>query len=251
MDNVKTPNSERTASTLQENSLQVNRGVTIPKHMVPFGEEGYRTPTLEDFENQERQPESRTSQHDKERQSRPGLSSPRGRSRLHSHINFHGNSYQSARIYGHELLEKLAWKERLRHFTWTFFTITMATGGIANVLYAGRLCDGGSTASEADSLGLVPFRFRGLDTIGTLFFLFNIVLFLINVVMISLRFRYHPETFKASFLHPTESLFFPASVVSFGTILINISQYGLFNVGSWLNSAVYVLFWIEYVPSLS
>ena len=92
---------------------------------------------------------------------------------------------------------------------------------------------------------LVPFRFRGLDTIGTIFFLFNVVLFLINVIMISLRFYFHPETFKASFLHPTESLFFPAAVVSFGTILINISQYGLHNVGSWLNDAVCILFWID------
>jgi hypothetical protein len=30
---------------------------------------------------------------------------------------------------------KLAIRERLRHFTWTWFTMTMATGGIANVLY--------------------------------------------------------------------------------------------------------------------
>jgi hypothetical protein len=31
--------------------------------------------------------------------------------------------------------EKLAIRERIRHFTWTWFTMTMATGGIANVLY--------------------------------------------------------------------------------------------------------------------
>jgi len=37
------------------------------------------------------------------------------------------------------LLERLEWRERLRHFTWTFFTMTMATGGIANRLYEG-LC---------------------------------------------------------------------------------------------------------------
>lgn len=32
---------------------------------------------------------------------------------------------------------KLGWKERIRHFTWTWFCMTMATGGIANVLYTG------------------------------------------------------------------------------------------------------------------
>ena len=31
----------------------------------------------------------------------------------------------------------LRWRERIRHFTWTWFTMTMATGGIANVLYTG------------------------------------------------------------------------------------------------------------------
>jgi hypothetical protein len=30
---------------------------------------------------------------------------------------------------------KLPVRERIRHFTWTWFTMTMATGGIANVLY--------------------------------------------------------------------------------------------------------------------
>lgn len=94
---------------------------------------------------------------------------------------------------------------------------------------------------------LVPFRFKGLDTIGTIFFLFNVFLFIVNVFCITTRFILYPETFKASLLHPTESLFMPAAVVSFGTILINISQYGLYNVGSWLNTATMVLFWIDVV----
>ena len=34
---------------------------------------------------------------------------------------------------------RLSWRERVRHFTWTWFCMTMATGGIANVLYTGSL----------------------------------------------------------------------------------------------------------------
>lgn len=90
----------------------------------------------------------------------------------------------------------------------------------------------------------MPFRFRGLDTIGDIFFLFNIVLFVLNVSLISLRFYTFPGTFQASYMHPSERLFLPAAVVSFGTVLINISQYGLPETGPWLGRAVVVMFWI-------
>lgn len=124
---------------------------------------------------------------------------------------------------------KLPWRERIRHFTWTWFCLTMATGGIANVLYA------------------VPFRFRGLYALGCLFFIGNMVLFVFNVAMISCRFYLYPRTFRASFLHPTESLFIPAAIVSFGIIMMNISQYGVGMVGEkhWLQHVMIVLFWVD------
>ena len=46
-------------------------------------------------------------------------------------------------------------------------------------------------------------------------------------------------------MHPSERLFMPAAVVSFGTILINISQYGLSKSGPWLSRGVLVLFWLD------
>ena len=63
--------------------------------------------------------------------------------------------------------------------------------------------------------------------------------------MIIARFTWYPYMFKASFTHPTESLFVPAFAVSFGTILINIVQYGFGEVGEWLNQAVLILFWLD------
>lgn len=92
---------------------------------------------------------------------------------------------------------------------------------------------------------LVPFRFRGLETIGIIVFLFNIALYLVVWALLLARFYIYPYTFRASFLHPTESLFVPASVVSFGTILINISQFGPGHTGQWLANAVGILFWID------
>lgn len=91
----------------------------------------------------------------------------------------------------------------------------------------------------------MPYRFRGLETIGIIVFLFNIVLYIAIWCLLLARFYFYPYTFRASFLHPTESLFVPASVVSFGTILINISQYGPGHTGPWLAHAVGVLFWID------
>jgi hypothetical protein len=121
----------------------------------------------------------------------------------------------------------LSWKKRIRHFTWAFFTLSMSTGGIANALYN------------------VPYKFRGLETIGIIVFLFNIALYITIWCILLLRFYLHPYTFRLSLTHPTESLFVPASIVSFGTILINISQYGPEATGPWLSYAVGVLFWID------
>ena len=85
-----------------------------------------------------------------------------------------------------------------------------------------------------------------------MFFLLNIALFFFNICMISARFYFYPATFKASFLHPTESLFVPASVISLGTILINISQYGVSNgAGYWLEETMIIMFWIYCALAMS
>ena len=39
--------------------------------------------------------------------------------------------------------------------------------------------------------GIVPFRFSGFSVIGTIFFLLNLVLFVLNVALISFRFTTH------------------------------------------------------------
>lgn len=68
--------------------------------------------------------------------------------------------------------------------------------------------------------------------------------------MIIARFTKYPETFWSSIVHPTESLFVPAFAVSFGTILINIVEYGATRSGEWLTKAVMVLFWFDLGLSL-
>jgi C4-dicarboxylate transporter/malic acid transport protein len=91
----------------------------------------------------------------------------------------------------------------------------------------------------------VPFRFTGLWTCGLIVFIANVVFYVCIWAMIICRFWFFPHLFKASFMHPTESLFVPAVAVSFGAILINIVEYGFAQVGMWLNRAVLVLFWFD------
>lgn len=121
--------------------------------------------------------------------------------------------------------KKVGFRARVSCYTWTWFTMTMATGGIANVLHT------------------IPYQSEWLRIIGVTFFLFNVTLFLLNCFFITLRFRWIPGSFKASFISPSESLFIPACVVSVGTILTNMSQYGIPYTGLWFQTAMEVLFW--------
>jgi len=70
--------------------------------------------------------------------------------------------------------------------------------------------------------------------------------------MISARFYLYPSTFKGSFVHPTESLFIPAAIISFGTILINITQYGVTGGSArpWLECVMTVMYWFYCVLAI-
>jgi len=85
---------------------------------------------------------------------------------------------------------------RLRHFTWAQFAFPLSTGGISLLLAA------------------TPHRFPGLDTIGKIFFVFDLVVFVGAIVLISLRFAVHRGTLRESLAHPTEALFLPTMLIS-------------------------------------
>ena len=76
-------------------------------------------------------------------------------------------------------------------FTWAWFTVPLSTAGIS-LLLAGT-----------------PHRFTGLTTIGKLFFIASIVLYVIALALIAVRFITHPRSLWCSLMHPHESLFFP------------------------------------------
>ncbi|KAF2434635.1 hypothetical protein EJ08DRAFT_474068 [Tothia fuscella] len=86
------------------------------------------------------------------------------------------------------LHEDLTFRDRTHHFIWAPFTTTMSTGGISVLLYA------------------TPHSFKGFNTIGTVIFLFNLILFISFCAAISTRFILFPKTFLSSLSHPTESM---------------------------------------------
>jgi len=121
---------------------------------------------------------------------------------------------------------KVSFKDRVRHVTWAWFTLTMSTGGLALLLHS------------------TPHRFRGLDVIGKIFFILDLALFILLVSGISARFIMTPRALKLSLTHPTESLFFPCAFLSLATIISNSAAYGIPSCGPWLPVALRVLFWL-------
>ncbi|KAK7211615.1 hypothetical protein V2G26_018793 [Clonostachys chloroleuca] len=125
---------------------------------------------------------------------------------------------------------KVSIKDRIKCYQWTYFTMTMATGGVANVIYG---------------LGYTSAWVNGF---GLFFYLLNIVLFLNNCVCISVRFHLMRGSFIKSFTDQFECLFIPAFFVSIAIILTNTCQYGVEHSGFWLFKTLQVLFWF-YVAS--
>ncbi len=96
------------------------------------------------------------------------------------------------------------------------------------------------------NLSPVPsdLRFNGLYAIGCILFILNIVLFIFVCIMITLRFSWWPSSLRNSLLHPQESLFVSAFVITIANILLNITQYGLKEgkTGQWLITAMTVFY---------
>ncbi|CEJ89712.1 hypothetical protein VHEMI05537 [[Torrubiella] hemipterigena] len=117
-------------------------------------------------------------------------------------------------------------RDRISCYEWTFFTMTMATGGIANIVFK------------------IPFHSDWVKAIGIFFFLMNLVLFFINCIGISLRFYLNRGSFSASFTNPDEALYIPSLFVTIALILINICEYGVPSTGIWLLRTLETCFWI-------
>ncbi|KAL4881873.1 voltage-dependent anion channel [Aspergillus karnatakaensis] len=116
-------------------------------------------------------------------------------------------------------------RDRITAIKWGYFSISMATGGIAVLLYN------------------TPHQFTGLETIGKIVYIFNLVLFLLTSILITIRFSF-PGELKESFNHPNETHFVGTCPLALATIIMGASVYGTPACGLWLIVALRVVFWI-------
>lgn len=120
----------------------------LPRHMRIPGEDGYRTPTIEDAERAlsvlgavEESPgggirEAHSSALDAALQRASSRATVKTKPDKEAAAC---REYNGLGLFGlkRTVSGELSWKKRIRHVTWAYFTLTMATGGLANVLYQG------------------------------------------------------------------------------------------------------------------
>ncbi|KAF3798086.1 Malic acid transport protein [Colletotrichum gloeosporioides] len=127
------------------------------------------------------------------------------------------------------ILEKVSLRERIHHFTFAWYTLTMSTGGIALLLAE------------------TPHRFTGLDTIGLVVFLLDILLIFLITLVLCLRFSFFRKAPAKAITHPSESLFIPTFFLSLAAALSNIQHYAVPKCGPWLLTTLRVCFWLYLV----
>lgn len=122
--------------------------------------------------------------------------------------------------------------QRLKHFTWAWFTLTMATGGIATLI------------------SIQPHQFPGLITIGAIFYIVNLILFTTLCAMMALRFMKFPGTLKESITHEREALFLGPFFLSIATIITGTQKYVVeayeanHPMRGWIITSMAIAFWI-------
>ena len=129
MELAKLTHSEKTSDSIKKDNLP-SRTSHSSSFALP-NQDVSRTPTIEDYVLHVRQ-----NNHDHHHGKQP-IKSP--------HMEF-----PLSALFGAQELNlsvplppvsgTLRWRDRIQHFTWNFFSMTMATGGIANVLFTGNMC---------------------------------------------------------------------------------------------------------------
>ena len=94
-----------------------------------------------------------------------------------------------------------------------------------------------------------PHTFDGLQTIGKVVYIFDLLVFVLVTCAITYRFIKYPGTLRTSITHPTEGLFLATSMLSMASIIAGMARYGIPSTGPWLVVTYRVLFWVYFAAS--
>ncbi|KXT13952.1 hypothetical protein AC579_4200 [Pseudocercospora musae] len=146
----------------------------------------------------------------------------------HSSLLHNGDTLPSSTPPQHEShryrLPVRTWIEE--RFSWSWFTCTQSTGGIAIVI------------SEC------PKPFTGQQTIGAIVFIFNILLYLLFTTFMILRWTGNKAKIKECFTRAPECYFFGSFWLSAATMIINMQRYAVPHTGEWMVVTIRVCFWL-------
>ncbi|KAL2020036.1 hypothetical protein VTK56DRAFT_8939 [Thermocarpiscus australiensis] len=98
-------------------------------------------------------------------------------------------------------------RDRLAHFTWAWYTLTMSTGGLSLLIHA------------------QPHQFPGLRQIGLAAYVLNIVLFVLVTSALAARFLLFRGSLTRSLTHPREGFFVPTFFLTLATLLTSTQRY--------------------------
>lgn len=127
---------------------------------------------------------------------------------------------------------KLGLKQRLHHFTWAWFTLSMSTGGLSLLIFA------------------QPHQFPGLRQIGLFVYIVNIIIFTCLCAAMVTRFLLHKGDFARSLSHEREGFFFPTFFLSIATLITSTQRYAIPENDTALTWAVNAAFWLYVIVTL-
>ena len=127
---------------------------------------------------------------------------------------------------------RLSMRQRIRHFTWAWYTFPMSTGGLS-MLFSAQLN-----------------QFPGLKYIGLAVDIINILIFTAITNTMVARFVLHTGSFTTSVTHPREGFFVPTFFLSLATLITSTDRYAVPRDNSNLVWAVQASYWAYVVVTL-
>lgn len=127
---------------------------------------------------------------------------------------------------------KLSLRNRLHHFTWAWYTLSMSTGGLSMLMQA------------------QAYPFPHVRTIGLVIYLINVVMFFTITLVMLLRFVFNHGDLLQSITHPREGFFLSTFFLAVAVLITSTERYAIPVNNMGLTRVVEVFFWIYVVSTL-